>query len=109
MANAMVTLCDMLDSAARDAEDCGDLGDATDPCARRVELLFANRRSRERDVRVRGCGAASALSARRGLLAAHVETQSREGSVRIAKERRNRLTTAWRGGRSLGRHALGIY
>ena len=55
----MVTLCDMLDSAARDAEDCGDLSDAIDPCARRVALLFANRRSRERDVRVRGCGAAA--------------------------------------------------
>ena len=32
LANArLVTLCDMLDSAARDAEDCGDLSDARRP------------------------------------------------------------------------------
>ena len=31
MPHAMVTLCDMLDSAARDAEDCGDLSDTRRP------------------------------------------------------------------------------
>ena len=44
----MVTLCDMLDSAARDAEDCGDLSDARRPkfadctgqAARRLDRLL---------------------------------------------------------------------